>query len=308
MRKRYTDREKFNDNWYRKLSLKHKVLWEYLITECNHAGIFEKFDPELASFKIGAEITLEDIKFFGARVKILSNSILFIPGFIKFHYEDVNQLNPKNRLHKSVLTELKKYNLLEFLGATKDLLRSLEGPININISIPIKEDREDNQQVESTSLSFGPFLSLDEGETPENIEFEADKTRETQAECNTAPETLFKPIVEKLEKTYPRGFKNPEERQKYKPLGEYCVQNYDLDALYNLILRENPYKDFAPSLQFILERLPRVRVFPKPPARAPEPVSEVQAAKEHEKGAIIARRLVEKYGHKKQTHEMEYKQ
>lgn len=108
MSKRFTDTEKFNDPWYRKLDLLHKVIWEYLLAECNHAGIFEKFDVELMSFKIGAQITMDDLKFFGNRLIFITEEILYIPNFIKFQY---GELNPQNKVHASVLKELKRWGI-----------------------------------------------------------------------------------------------------------------------------------------------------------------------------------------------------
>lgn len=108
MGKRFTDTEKFNDKWYRKLPILQKVIWEYLLAECNHAGILEKFDIELMSFKIGTEITEEDLKIFGNRIIFISDSVIFIPKFIKFQY---GELNPQSKVHASVLKELEKYNI-----------------------------------------------------------------------------------------------------------------------------------------------------------------------------------------------------
>ena len=78
MAKRFTDSEKFSDPWYRRLSLLHKVIWEYLLAECNHAGVVEKFDIELMSFKIGADVSMEDLLSFGDRIVFVSDSVLFI--------------------------------------------------------------------------------------------------------------------------------------------------------------------------------------------------------------------------------------
>lgn len=108
MSKRFTDTEKFNDKWYRKLPILQKVIWEYLLSECNHAGILEKFDIELMSFKIGAEITLKDFEIFGNRINFISDTIIFIPKFLNFQY---GEFNPKNKVHLNVLRELEKYNI-----------------------------------------------------------------------------------------------------------------------------------------------------------------------------------------------------
>ena len=50
MAKRFTSTEKWSDPWYRKLSAKHKCLWDWLFTQCDIAGSIEP-DLELASFE-----------------------------------------------------------------------------------------------------------------------------------------------------------------------------------------------------------------------------------------------------------------
>ena len=108
MAKRFTDSNKFGDIWYRKLPLLQKVLWEFLLAECNHAGILTNFDLEMASFKIGADVTKKDLEFFENRVIFITENTLFIPKFIEFQY---GEFNPKNRVHLNVLKELDKYNI-----------------------------------------------------------------------------------------------------------------------------------------------------------------------------------------------------
>lgn len=107
MAKRFTDTEKFNDKWYRNLSLLHKAIWEFILAECNHAGIL-KFDIDLMSFKIGATVTLEDLESFGDRIIFLSEEVLFVPKFITFQY---GKLNPQSKIHCSVLKELEKWGI-----------------------------------------------------------------------------------------------------------------------------------------------------------------------------------------------------
>ncbi|MCM1003609.1 MAG: hypothetical protein NC408_04635 [Candidatus Gastranaerophilales bacterium] len=108
MGKRFTDTEKFNDPWYRRLTILQKVIWEYLLAECNHAGIFEKLDMDLISFKIGEQITIDNLKDLGERIVFINDETLFIPKFIKFQY---GELNPKSKVHSSVLRELNKYSI-----------------------------------------------------------------------------------------------------------------------------------------------------------------------------------------------------
>lgn len=137
MAKRFTDTEKFSDKWYRKLSLLHKVVWEYLLAECNHAGILENFDLEMMSFKIGAEVTQEDLKVFEGRIIFISDDVLFIPKFIEFQY---GELNPQSKVHASVLKELEKYSI--------DTLS-----IGLNKSIETLKDKNKNKNKDNNTIS-----------------------------------------------------------------------------------------------------------------------------------------------------------
>ena len=121
MSKRFTDSEKFRDIWYRKLSPTHKCFWEYLLSECDNAGIIE-IDFESASFHIGAEVTENDLNIFAGRVIKLKDGKYFIPKFIEFQQ---GELNPLNNAHKPIIERLKGYGYtLE--QPFKDFIRELE--------------------------------------------------------------------------------------------------------------------------------------------------------------------------------------
>lgn len=122
MSKRFTDSEKFRDVWYRKLSPTHKCFWEYLLSECDSAGIIE-IDFESASFHIGAEVTEKDLDIFSGRVIKLYDGKYFIPKFIEFQQ---GELNPQNNAHKPIIERLKGYGYtLE--QPFKEFIRGLEG-------------------------------------------------------------------------------------------------------------------------------------------------------------------------------------
>lgn len=107
MAKRFTDSEKFKDTWYRKLSPKHKCFWEFLLAECNHAGIIE-IDLEFASFVIGETIEEEDLKPFQNKIQRLEKELYFIPNFIEFQY---GKLSRGSKPHIPVIKLLEKYNI-----------------------------------------------------------------------------------------------------------------------------------------------------------------------------------------------------
>ena len=107
MAKRFTDSEKFKDIWYRKLSPKHKCLWEFLLSECNYAGIIE-LDLELATFLIGEEITEKDLEPFKQKLNHIEKDLYFIPNFITFQYGKLSKLC---KPHIPVIKMLDKYGI-----------------------------------------------------------------------------------------------------------------------------------------------------------------------------------------------------
>lgn len=111
MAKRFTATEKWNDKWFRQLPAKYKLLWVYLLDNCDNAGIIE-IDLEPAEFYIKAKFDTAEIKtVFGDRICELNggSNKWFIPKFVSFQY---NVLNPDVKAHKSVIDKLNKYNLL----------------------------------------------------------------------------------------------------------------------------------------------------------------------------------------------------
>ena len=131
MSKRFTDSEKFRDTWYRKLSPTMKCFWEYLLSECNSAGIID-IDFESASFHIGAEVTEADISKYDDRVIKLYDGKYFIPKFIQFQQ---GILNTQNSAHKPIIACLKKYGYRvdqpfeEFIDTLKATLTKYEPPL-----------------------------------------------------------------------------------------------------------------------------------------------------------------------------------
>jgi len=117
MAKRLTDADKWKKPFIRGLKGPYKLLWFYILDDCNHAGIWQ-VDLEVAALRVGEQIdreTAEDL--FKENIIIFDNGEKwFIPDFIEFQY---GTLNPLNRVHKSVIDLLEKYQI-------KDLTRPLQ--------------------------------------------------------------------------------------------------------------------------------------------------------------------------------------
>ena len=123
MAKRFIDTDLFKKRGIRSLDAPYKLLFIYLFTDCNHAGIWE-VDMEVANIRTGYNISEQDaIKHLGDNIKVINGGEKwYLTGFIEFQY---GELNEGNRAHKSVLDQLKKYKIKQ--GAYKGLTRPLQG-------------------------------------------------------------------------------------------------------------------------------------------------------------------------------------
>jgi hypothetical protein len=110
MSKRFTDTEKWKDDWFLSLSNDEKVAWFWLLDNCNHAGIC-KPSICLLNFMCRTKYTEDElIKIMDGRL-IKFEGFWFIPKFLKFQY---GTLVSKMPAVKSVVKELKSKKLLDF--------------------------------------------------------------------------------------------------------------------------------------------------------------------------------------------------
>tara|TARA_R100000808_G_scaffold22728_1_gene49634 strand:- start:1954 stop:2637 length:684 start_codon:yes stop_codon:yes gene_type:complete len=117
MSKRYTDTGLYDREWFQELPLKYKCFWEYICKKCNHAGIWD-VNVRLASFCIGESVAREKIlKAFNGKIIEIESDKWWIPKFVKFQYGLT--LNIDNRVHKSVIAILEKYDLVDEEGNVK---------------------------------------------------------------------------------------------------------------------------------------------------------------------------------------------
>ena len=116
MAKRMTDTDKWKKRFIRELKPKHKLLWLYILDDCNHAGIWE-IDLDVASIRVGEAVGYKDLDVFGNKIIMFDNNEkCFIPDFIDFQY---GELNPNSNVHKSVILLLSRYNLEGYMKGTQ---------------------------------------------------------------------------------------------------------------------------------------------------------------------------------------------
>lgn len=137
MAKRFTDTGKWKRPWFRALGLHAKILWTYLLDECDHSGIFIA-DFDLISFQVGFKVDAEKMKtWLGDKLVRLDNDKFFIPSFLDFQY---GAADTKFRAKQSAIEKLAAYGLIDSEGKFKDLTNSYltlteELPNSIGIGI-----------------------------------------------------------------------------------------------------------------------------------------------------------------------------
>lgn len=123
MAKRFTDTEKWNRPWFRKLPTAYKIFWEYLCDKCDAAGVWY-VDFELAEFICGEHINeTEALRLFEKQIKVLeSGKRWWIEPFVDFQYGD---LVPNNNMHRGVLRMLGQHGIK--IGPRQGLLSPSQG-------------------------------------------------------------------------------------------------------------------------------------------------------------------------------------
>lgn len=124
MAKRYSDTDKWKKPFIRSLQGAYKLLWFYILDDCDHAGIWQ-VDQDVAELRVGMSIDWEKVpQIFNEKIIFIDENKWFVPDFIEFQY---GMLNPQNRVHFSVISLLEKYDLLKFLEKNKGLTSPLQG-------------------------------------------------------------------------------------------------------------------------------------------------------------------------------------
>lgn len=111
-RKRFTDADKWEDEWFFRLSPFSKLVWMYILDRCDHAG-FWKVNRPMAETCLGTRIdwTLTESDLAGRIEPQSGGTIWFVPKFLKFQYP--KGLDDNCKPHKGVISILRDRNSLE---------------------------------------------------------------------------------------------------------------------------------------------------------------------------------------------------
>lgn len=129
MAKRFTDTEKWKKGFVRSLPPAYKLLWLYMLDDCDNAGVWQ-VEVEVASIRIGAKLNeKEALKLFGNNVISFDDgSKWFIKEFVKFQQgvSHIAELNSNSNPHKSILRIVEQYKLLELEDNPIEIIEELK--------------------------------------------------------------------------------------------------------------------------------------------------------------------------------------
>ena len=112
MAKRFFSTDIWNEDWYIDMPIEYKLFWFYMLSNCDHAGIFK---VNLRSFCGLNRVSLtsnEALKYFNVgkeRIVEVRHDLWLIPDFFVFQYGPTLNLN--NNVHYGAVNAYKKYNI-----------------------------------------------------------------------------------------------------------------------------------------------------------------------------------------------------
>jgi len=173
-KKRFTDCDKWQDEWFSELKPEYKLAWLYVLDTCTNAGRWKKNFKTL-NFFCGTNITEQEFTEVFKDKIIEFEGFYFIPKFLKFQYP--NGLNSSKKALISVVNELKEYNLLEIVNQMFG-----DDFVMIENKKSIKKQRKNNQSdIDErliTNQSVIDKVSIQEKDKEKEKEKEKEKDKE----------------------------------------------------------------------------------------------------------------------------------
>lgn len=112
MPKRFTSTEIWDEDWYLEMPNEYKLFWYYMLSKCDHAGLF-RVNTKKFSLMIGANISSKEaLKLFNAdkdRIREVTTSLWLIEDFFVFQYGKV--LNTNSKVHESIQKAYNQANI-----------------------------------------------------------------------------------------------------------------------------------------------------------------------------------------------------
>jgi hypothetical protein len=147
MAKRFTDNEKWQDNWFTDLTNDQKIIWIYLLDHCDNAGLW-KVNMKNLNYFCSTNISVEDvISTFNSRLTKIKEDLFFINKFCSFQY-GLDFLNSKNKAVVSAINKLIQLGIVKDDNGTYTLSIPYQYPIDSlseNQDTPKEKEKEEEQ-------------------------------------------------------------------------------------------------------------------------------------------------------------------
>lgn len=138
MAKRFTETEKWKDPWFSNLTNDERIVWLYLLDDCDNAGIWQCNTRNL-NFNCNTNFTKEDLlSIFSERLSKISSDRFLIHKFCEYQY-GIDFLKSRNKAVVSAINKLKKYNLVIGDDSTT---YTLSIPYQYSMDTPKDKDKE----------------------------------------------------------------------------------------------------------------------------------------------------------------------
>jgi hypothetical protein len=152
MAKRFTDTEKWEDEWFTELSNDYKVIWFYLLDTCDNAGIWKQNIKKL-NYLCSTNITADELlKVFGNRIIKIADEKWFIKKFCIVQYGH-DFMNSKNKAVVSAIEKLKINGIIDNRYPIDTLsidnrypIDTLSIPYRYTIDTPKEQEQEQEQE------------------------------------------------------------------------------------------------------------------------------------------------------------------
>lgn len=123
MAKRFTATEIWGEDWFLDMPIQYKLFWYYMLSNCDHAGLFKVNLRSFCSLNNVEISPIEIIKYFNTgkdRIREISEKIWLIEDFFLYQYGET--FNPNNRVHDSIEKLYMRHNIkMTSIRGLKDL-------------------------------------------------------------------------------------------------------------------------------------------------------------------------------------------
>lgn len=166
MAKRFISTEIWNEDWFLDMPIEYKLFWYYVISNCDHAGIFKvnlRSFCSLNGVKLDKNLALQYFNTNKDRIRVLSENLWLIEDFFAFQYGGT--FNANNRVHNSIEKLYSKHGVK---------LTSIRGLIDLKDGVKDKDkDKEENTEFNYSKKVKGGFggkkFDTTDGQAPKAI-------------------------------------------------------------------------------------------------------------------------------------------